>query len=138
VGEDVNESDTELMKTITPAKIQSWTQTKDWANESFAIAEQAQTKYCTRQGASCDKPAEKVTIDAAYIAASTPIMREQLQKGGVRVAHILGAALGKCLGVPTRPDLSAGVFLCERYRTVHHHPLGTRTSNLQAPHWKKW
>jgi hypothetical protein len=38
---------TELMKTITPTRIESWTnsETKDWANESFAIAEQAQTKY---------------------------------------------------------------------------------------------
>ena len=67
----------------------------DWANESFAIAEQAQTKYCTRQGASCDKPAGKVTIDAAYVAANAPIVREQLQKAGVRLAHMLDAALDK-------------------------------------------
>jgi hypothetical protein len=80
VGAELGEAATELMKSITPAKIQSWTQTesKDWANESFAIAEQAQTKYCTRQGASCDQPAGKVTIDAAYVAANTPIVREQL------------------------------------------------------------
>jgi hypothetical protein len=37
----VGEAATELMKTITPAKIESWTHSKpmDWANESFAIAE---------------------------------------------------------------------------------------------------
>ena len=36
-------------------EIESWTRSApvDWANESFAIAEQAQTKYCIRQGASC-------------------------------------------------------------------------------------
>ena len=58
VGEDVNQAATELMKTITPARIESWTRSEpmDWANESFAIAEQAQTKYCIRQGASCDQP----------------------------------------------------------------------------------
>jgi hypothetical protein len=41
VGADVGEAATELMKSITPAKIQSWTQAgpKDLANESFAIAE---------------------------------------------------------------------------------------------------
>jgi hypothetical protein len=97
VGDDVDGAATELMKTITPAKIESWTHSKpmDWANESFATAEQAQTKYCIRQGASCDHPSGKVTIDAGYVAASTPIIREQLQKSGVRLAHLLDAALGK-------------------------------------------
>jgi hypothetical protein len=55
----------------------------DWANESFAIAEQARTEYCIRQGASCDQPSGKVKIDAAYIAVNAPIVREQLQKAGV-------------------------------------------------------
>jgi S1/P1 Nuclease len=97
VGEDVNEAATELMKTITPARIESWAHSEpmDWANESFAIAEQAQTKYCIRQGASCDPPAGKVTIDAAYVVANAPIVRERLQKAGVRLAHMLDAALGK-------------------------------------------
>jgi hypothetical protein len=36
-----------------------------------------------------------VTIDAGYIAANTPIVREQLQKAGVRLAHMLDTALGK-------------------------------------------
>jgi S1/P1 Nuclease len=97
VGEDVNESATELMKTITPARIESWNHSNpmDWANESFAIAEQARTEYCIRQGASCDHPSGKVKIDAAYVAVNTPIVREQLQKAGVRLAHLLDAALGK-------------------------------------------
>ncbi len=67
----------------------------DWANESFALAEQAQTKYCIRQGPSCDHPSGKVMIDAAYVAANAPTIREQLQKSGVRLAHMLDAALGK-------------------------------------------
>jgi hypothetical protein len=97
VGEDVDQAATELLKSITPAKIESWTHSDpmDWANESFAIAEQAQTKYCIRQGASCDHPSGKVTIDAAYVAANTPIVKEQLQKSGVRLAHLLDVALGK-------------------------------------------
>jgi hypothetical protein len=46
VGQDAGEAAIELMKLITPARIESWTRSKpmDWANESFAIAEQAQTK----------------------------------------------------------------------------------------------
>jgi hypothetical protein len=85
------------MKTITPARIESWTHSApmDWANESFAFAEQARTEYCTRHGASCGKPAGKVTIDAAYIQVNVPIVREQLQKAGVRLAHMLDAALAK-------------------------------------------
>jgi S1/P1 Nuclease len=97
VGEDVDQSATELMKTITPVNIESWTRSApmDWANESFAIAEQAQTEYCNRQGASCDHPSGKVKIDASYVAVNTPIVREQLQKAGVRLAHLLDATLGK-------------------------------------------
>jgi S1/P1 Nuclease len=97
VGEDVGEAATELVKTITPAKIEGWTHLDpmDWANETFTIAEQAQTKYCIRQGASCDHPLGKVNIDAAYVVANAPIIREQLQKAGIRLAHLLDAALGK-------------------------------------------
>jgi hypothetical protein len=67
----------------------------NWANESFAIAEQARTECCIRQGASCDHPSGKVKIDAAYVAANAPIMNEQLQKSRVRLAHLLDATLGK-------------------------------------------
>jgi hypothetical protein len=85
------------MKSITPAKIERLNRSApmDWANESFAIAEQARTEYSIRQGASCEQPAGKVTIDAAYVGANTPIVSEQLQKAGVRLAHMLDAALSK-------------------------------------------
>jgi hypothetical protein len=89
---------TDLMKSITPAKIEEWTHSDpvDWANESLAIAERAQTKYCVKQGSSCEVPdPAKVKIDAAYITSNTPIVREQLQKAGVRLAHLLDSALGK-------------------------------------------
>ena len=61
------------MKTITPARIESWTHSAamDWANESFAIAEEARTEYGIRQGASCDHPSGKAKIDAAYVAVNT-------------------------------------------------------------------
>ena len=36
-----------------------------------------------------------MTIDAAYVVTNAPIIREQLQKAGVRLAHLLDAALGK-------------------------------------------
>lgn len=89
---------TDLMKSITPAKIEEWTHSDpvDWANESFAIAERAQTKYCVQLGSSCELPdPAKVKIDAAYVDANGPIIREQLQKAGVRLAHLVDAALGR-------------------------------------------
>jgi hypothetical protein len=98
VGTDVGAAATDLMKSITPAKIEEWRHLVPigWANESFVIAERAQTKYCVQHGASCDLPAPaKVTIDAAYVQANTPIVREHLQKAGVRLAHALDAALAK-------------------------------------------
>ena len=98
VGTDVAAAATDLMKSITPAKIEEWTHSDpvDWANESFEIAERAQTKYCVQHGASCELPEPaKVEIDAAYVEANAPIVREQLQKAGVRLAHLLDSAWGK-------------------------------------------
>lgn len=98
VGADVAAAATELMKSITPAKIEEWSRSDPvvWANQSFAIAERARTKYCAQRGSSCEVPnPAKAKIDAAYVAANTPIVREQLQKAGVRLAHSLDAALAK-------------------------------------------
>ncbi len=74
---------------------EQWTVTKprEWANETFAIAKAAGTHYCVQNAGSCDLPPGSVTIDAAYVAASTPVIREQLQKAGVRLAHLLDEAL---------------------------------------------
>jgi hypothetical protein len=89
------------MKSITPARIESWSHSKpmDWASESFAIAEQAQTKYCIRQGASCDHPSGRVQIDAAYVVANAPIIREQLQKAGVSALPLRTCAPHGCVFV---------------------------------------
>src|SRR6185436_1805437 len=48
-----------------------------------------------RAGGSCNLQPGSVKVDAAYIAANGPVVREQLQKAGVRLAHLLDAALGK-------------------------------------------
>jgi hypothetical protein len=52
IGTDVAAAATELMKSITPATIEEWSHSDPvvWANESFAIAERAQTKYCVQRG----------------------------------------------------------------------------------------
>jgi hypothetical protein len=95
VGEDVSEAASSLIEAITPALSEQWTVTKprEWANETFAIAKASGTHYCVQTAASCDLPPGSVTVDAAYVAASTPVIREQLQKAGVRLAHLLDEAL---------------------------------------------
>ncbi len=94
VSEDVREAASTLIETITPAMKEQWTVTKprDWANETFTIAKATGTHYCVQTAASCDLRPGSVTIDAAYVAASTPVIREQLQKAGVRLAHLLDEA----------------------------------------------
>ena len=65
---------------------------RDWANESFAISEAAKTGYCEMHGSSCDLPTGNVAISAEYLEANGPVVKEQLQKAGVRLARLLDAA----------------------------------------------
>jgi nuclease S1 len=96
VGDNVQQAAAMLLTAVTPEQIQAWTQStpREWANESFKIAESAQTKYCAMHGASCDKPDVSVGVDEAYISANVPIVKEQLQKAGIRLANLLDKALG--------------------------------------------
>ena len=75
-----------------------------WANELFAIATAASTGYCAESAGVCayeagnialdsGEPQKTVAIDAAYVAASTPIIRDRLKRAGVRLAHLLDEAL---------------------------------------------
>lgn len=66
---------------------------RDWANESFAIAEAARTGYCVNRGTSCDPGLRDLTIGAEYLDANEPAVKEQLQKAGVRLARLLDMAL---------------------------------------------
>jgi len=95
IGSDVMAAATDLLNSFDAAIREEWTTTnpKDWANESFAIAEAATTKYCMPTGSSCDLPPGSVAINVAYVSANTPILREQLAKAGVRLAHLLETAL---------------------------------------------
>ena len=96
LGDNVQEAATKLSAAVTAEQIQTWTQSepKDWANETFKITESAQTKYCVKHGDRCDKPDIRVRIDQAYIDANVPIVKEQLQKAGIRLAALLDRALG--------------------------------------------
>lgn len=98
VGADVPAAVKDLLSDITPVLREQWTQASDpmdWANESFAITRAASTRYCVQQGSSCDLPSGATNIDADYVQSSRSIVRGQLAKAGVRLAHLLNAALGK-------------------------------------------
>jgi hypothetical protein len=96
VGPDVSDAVTELLESITPELQTRWTASgpRDWANESFAISEAVKTGYCVVHGESCDMPAGNVTISPGYLDANEPVVKEQLQKAGVRLARILDASFG--------------------------------------------
>jgi S1/P1 Nuclease len=97
IGTDVSAAATDLVDAITPEMTAKWTASDhpmDWANESFAIAEAVKTKYCTRHGASCDAVTGPLTIDAAYLKTNEPLVKEQIQKAGVRLARLLDTIFG--------------------------------------------
>lgn len=95
VGDNVQDAAAKLLAAVTSEQVKAWTQSdpKQWANESFKITESVQTKYCVKHGNSCDRPDVSVRIDQAYIDANVPIVREQLQKAGIRLANLLDRAL---------------------------------------------
>jgi hypothetical protein len=97
VGDDVDDAVTALMNDITAAKREVWIHSDpmDWANESFAIAESPDAKYCSQQGDTCSPIAGSVRVDEAYMKANIPTIKLQLQKAGIRLAHLLDGALGK-------------------------------------------
>ena len=97
VGTSVEDAAAKLLTSITQEQIRVWSQSdpKQWANESFKITESVQTKYCVMRGNSCDQASGSVNIDQAYIDANVPIVKEQLQKAGIRLARLLDKALGK-------------------------------------------
>lgn len=106
VGNDVPVAVANLTRDVTLADKAAWIASEpvDWANESFAIATAPATAYCVEGGGVCayqagneqldpGEPTKTVVIDAAYMVASTPVIQGQLQRAGVRLAHLLEEAL---------------------------------------------
>ena len=95
VGPYASEAATDLLAAITPEMKAGWNASvpRDWANESFAIAEAAQTMYCAMHGPSCDMTSGTLIISDQYLDANEPVVKQQLQKAGVRLAWLLDTAL---------------------------------------------
>jgi hypothetical protein len=94
IGSDVTGAATDLLNSFDAAIREEWTtgDTKDWANESFDVALAANTRYCVQSGSTCDVPEGSVALDEEYVRVNTPILREQVAKAGVRLAHMLEKA----------------------------------------------
>jgi hypothetical protein len=94
VGPDVSEAATDLLADTTPEMKAQWIASvpRDWANESFAITKAPRTMYCTMQGPSCDTAGNTVNITEQYLDTNGPVVKQQLQKAGVRLARLLDTA----------------------------------------------
>jgi hypothetical protein len=97
VGPDVSEALADLLQTITPDLITKWiaSEPRDWANESFSMSEAVKTGYCERHEFSCDPSGQALTISTEYLDANEPVVKEQLQKAGARLAHLLDIAFAE-------------------------------------------
>lgn len=108
VGADPAAAADQLEQEITAADRADWITSGPvaWANESFAIATAPATGYCIEDNGVCrysvtsvalapDSPEKTVTVDAAYVAMSTPIVRDRLKRAGARLAHLLDETLGE-------------------------------------------
>jgi hypothetical protein len=95
VGPIATEAATDLLAAITPEMQSQWSASKplDWANESFSITEAAPTQYCVIHDSSCDSVANNIIIGEAYLNANESVVKQQLQRAGVRLGKLLGEAL---------------------------------------------
>jgi hypothetical protein len=95
VGPDASDAAVDLLSEINSEMRTRWaaSEPRDWANESFTISEAVKTGYCVMHGSSCDPAVSSIPITAEYLANNEPIVKEQLQKAGVRLARILDGAL---------------------------------------------
>jgi hypothetical protein len=93
-GTDAGAAAKQLLAAITPDQTQIWIRSspRDWANESFAVSESSTTRYCHFVGSSCEPDVSPLRIDRTYVEANAPIVREQLVKAGIRLAHLLDDA----------------------------------------------
>lgn len=95
-GDDPDAVARRLLKAITPDLAQAWAAGAplDWALESFKLAHDK--AYHFTDGSDIpftwSKPGTDLTREN-YIDALEPVVREQLEKAGVRLAYLLNAAL---------------------------------------------
>ena len=85
-----------LDRAITPAERREWRRGSviDWAHEGWEISRTV--TYPLAVGSACGpRPAGRVQVGEKDVAATTPIIRRQIQRAGIRIALLLDRALGR-------------------------------------------
>lgn len=86
---------------LTPASVSAaqralWSRgsVSDWARQSWALSSTIIYGKLPELAAACTAPpAQVVVVDEAYYRAVAPVIREQVERAGVRLAVVLNAAL---------------------------------------------
>ncbi|HOW98412.1 MAG TPA: S1/P1 nuclease [Kiritimatiellia bacterium] len=95
-GRDPDAVARQLLAEITPEQAQSWAAGAplDWAFESFKLAHDRAYHFADGSDIpfTWSRPGTDLTREN-YIDAAVPVAREQLEKAGIRLAHLLNTAL---------------------------------------------
>jgi hypothetical protein len=84
-----------LNKQITAAQAAEWAKgtPADWAKEAFDQAKSVSYNFTGEKSVTDDHGGTAERLDAVYDKRALPVVREQLSKGGVRLAALLNEAL---------------------------------------------
>lgn len=95
LGTDAGTVAATLNKRITKAHASEWAKgaPADWAKESFDEAKSVAYNFTGEKTVTDDHGGTAERLDATYDKRALPVVREQLSKGGVRLAAVLDAAL---------------------------------------------
>jgi hypothetical protein len=71
-----------------------------WMAETYAIAQESTYGRlpgfaCGNDGTAADFAAERLPLDADYVANATSLVPKQLLRGGARIAYLLNRAFAK-------------------------------------------
>lgn len=96
-GESVSNFAAQLLKNITADRVSQWDEGDpyQWALQTHGLA--VTNAYRFTDGSPIPKTWKRPGIDLTrsnYIDANLPVVREQLQRAGVRLAHLINATLG--------------------------------------------
>lgn len=98
----------DLRESVAAGEASGWRQGApwNWPNESYAISRQGSTQYCILCSGACRYDDARLTlpyrgdqrsvdIDDAYVDAFAPVVRERLQRGGIRLEHLINQAFDR-------------------------------------------
>jgi S1/P1 Nuclease len=85
-----------LLASVTPEQFEAWSQgtVVDWHREAWQHSRDLAYGKLPVGDVCQQKPAERVTIDEAYVQATRDEVRRQMQKAGIRLARMLNEAIG--------------------------------------------